>query len=495
MPDEIQNIFDDVVELKKANPWLGSFALTDNEVKETIKLISRVIFGAIKLDNFFSELKKVVRKDEGVVKKLALSAITNRFLPLQEQLGNVEGLLEKLGSSVKEVTKPIPDRPEVKEKTVISFSPQDDEEIKKIISTVGVSQNVHDYNSLAELIIAESGYDLGGDEVILARLKNMVIARLKDIRDELETAEALKKSRKIGGLAMTDEEAKRIINLVKEKISQGLLSKIEEKPTTVKPAIIFPQKKPFAPVKTTLEAKKNGAPRPETEIRKIEPLKTEIIKASPIMMPQIEEEDGLPVIKMPPGEELKVKPRPVILAEKIISEVKEAEQPFFTRPLPNQPVKIEKIIPVISPTIARPQPLPEPQPKIRSLAPPKARRYGKPSVDGVRVEPILVGPVEELGTMTLINFRRLGETPHQAIAKIKEKVDLLEKDSYAKKIAGVEAWHKNEINRFYRLLGQASLNQGVSIDDIISARLRENKPTLSIEEFNSVMELNRSLRY
>ena len=73
MPDEIQNIFDDVVELKKANPWLGSFALTDNEVKEIIKLISRVIFGSIKLDNFISELTKIVRKDESIVKSSLFS--------------------------------------------------------------------------------------------------------------------------------------------------------------------------------------------------------------------------------------------------------------------------------------------------------------------------------------------------------------------------------------------------------------------------------------
>src|SRR3989344_2916533 len=242
MPDEIQNIFDDVVELKKANPWLGSFALTDNEVKEIIKLISRVIFGSIKLDNFISELTKVVRKDENIVKRLAVMAITNRFLPLQDRLGDVEGLLEKLGSSVEAVTKPIKIEAKIDNGPTISFSPQDDEEIKKIISTAQAPAEVNDYNSLAELIITESNYDLKGDDVILGRLKNIVIARLKDIRDELETTEALKKGRKIGGLEMTDEEAKKIITLVKEKISQGLLAKIEEKPLTEKSAITFPQK-------------------------------------------------------------------------------------------------------------------------------------------------------------------------------------------------------------------------------------------------------------
>ena len=485
MPEEIQNIFDDVVELKKANPWLNSFALTDNEVKEIIKLISRIILGSVKLDNFFPELKKVVRKDEGLVKKLALTAITNRFLPLKEQLGDVEGLLTKLGGSMEAVSESIKTQPEINNQPVISFSPQDDEEIKKIISAVGVARPVYDYHSLAELIMAESGYDVKGDEVIFGRFKNIIVARLKDVRDELETTEALKKSRKIGGLEMTNEEAGRIISLIRDKIGQGLLDLTKEKPAEARKAIIFPAKKPFVRGKITLAAKKRessvreeriGEELEETKINNLSKEQPEPVGVR--ATPEIMEEDGLPVIKLPPGGELLAKPR---FVSQIINQfpqpLKSPAQPkFVTEPETNLPS-------------------PQPQIKIRPIQPPKAMRYGKPSVDGVRVEPILVGPVEELGMMTLINFRRLGETPHQAIARIKEKVDLLEKDSYAKKLAGIEAWHKSEVNRFYRLLGQEGLRQGRSIDDIINERLRENKPTLSVEEFNSVMELNRSLRY
>jgi len=485
MPEEIQNIFDDVVELKKANPWLNSFALTDNEVKEIIKLISRIILGSVKLDNFFPELKKVVRKDEGLVKKLALTAITNRFLPLKEQLGDVEGLLTKLGGSMEAVSESIKTQPEINNQPVISFSPQDDEEIKKIISAVDVARPVYDYHSLAELIMAESGYDVKGDEVIFGRFKNIIVARLKDVRDELETTEALKKSRKIGGLDLTEEEAGRIISLIRDKIGQGLLDLTKEKPAEARKAIIFPAKKPFVRGKITLAAKKRessvreeriGEELEETKINNLSKEQPEPVGVR--ATPEIMEEDGLPVIKLPPGGELLAKPR---FVSQIINQfpqpLKSPAQPkFVTEPETNLPS-------------------PQPQPQIRPISPPKVMRYGKPSVDGVRVEPILVGPVEELGMMTLINFRRLGETPHQAIARIKEKVDLLEKDSYAKKLAGIEAWHKSEVNRFYRLLGQEGLRQGRSIDDIINERLQGNKPTLSVEEFNSVMELNRSLRY
>jgi len=45
------------------------------------------------------------------------------------------------------------------------------------------------------------------------------------------------------------------------------------------------------------------------------------------------------------------------------------------------------------------------------------------------------------------------------------------------------------------LLGQESMRQERGIDDIINERMQDGKPTLSIEEFNSVMELNKDLRY
>lgn len=495
MAEEIQNIFDDVVELKKLNPWLAAFALTDSEVKAIIKLISRIIIGSIDISDFYSEMKKIVRKDDEMIKKITMAAIKNRFVPIKGQIPGVDELINQLGGLIavemKQEEQKLPDQ--TSSNSSISFFHEDDEEIKQIMATGNLSANVHDYASLSELIISESGYSLDGDEVIFGRLKNIIIARLKDIRDEIETLEALKKSRKIGGLEMTDEQAKKILTIVKEKISQGLLSKVEKAVEEKKP-ISFPTKKPFVTGKITLDAKKNlDNHQSISELKKVAEKKVEkpTTQLSKLL---IEEEDGLPVIKFPQGDDLMVKPKVVDLhvtkssvavAQPVINStlVKSLEKPQIN--------KIEEI----TSEVQKPIPTPQPQPMTQSTLPPKSIRFGKKLVDGVRVGGMLVGPVEELGTMTLINFRRLGETPYKSIAKIKEKIDLLEKDSYTKRLQGIEAWHKSEVNRFYRLLGQESMRQERSIDDIINERLIENKPTLSVEEFNSVMELNRVLRY
>lgn len=495
MPEEeIQNIFDDAIELKKVNPWLAAFALTDNEIKEIIKLISRIILGSVRMDDFFSEMKKVIRKDEESIKKITISAINNRFLPLKDQISGVETLLSKLGESNIEIKEENKTQAVLKPSAPVSFFHEDDEEIKQIISSSTESFNVHDYSSLAELVISESGYSIDGDEIILNRLKNAIVARLKDIRDEMETMETLQKSRKIGGLEMTPDQAKKIITLIKEKIDQGLLTLVEQKTESLS-AINFPVKKPFVNGKTTLEAKRNNviSQTPVSDLKKVEERKVE----KPILpsVLQIEEEDGLPVIKSPQGDDLMIKPKIVNFGtEKTISSVTSIskEKTFPSIPsIPPSPVKPLNI----EPEIVKPAIVPQPQPMPKSTPMPKTVKFGRQSVDGVSLGKMLVGPVEELATMTLINFRRLGETPHRITAKIKEKINLLENDSYGKKLEGIDAWHRSEVNRFYRLLGQESMRQGRSIDDIINERMQENKPTLSIEEFNSVMELNKDLRY
>lgn len=381
-------------------------------------------------------------------------------------------------------------------KTAISFSPEDDAEIKQIIFSSNVSTPLNDYDALAYEIITSSTYNVSGDGVMSSRLKNMIVARLKDIRDEMETLEALQKSRKIGGLEMTSVEAKDIMALIKEKISQGVLAHLAEK-TALLPTLSFPQKRPFVKEKMTLAEKKNesiGAPK--SELKKV--IEGKVEKPILTLTPHIDEEDGLPVIKFPSGDDLMIRPKTISFnREKKILPPKSAENngvlmsPVNSfKPIISKPAEIKAIA---KPPIVVPQPQPQPSPG--SATWPKSSRSDKPAVDGVRLNTVLVGPVEELGTMTLINFRRLGETPHQAMAKIKEKISILEKDSYAQKLAGIAAWHKNEINRFYRLLGQESMRQGRSIDDIINERLSQNKPTLSTEEFNSVMEINHSLRY
>jgi hypothetical protein len=120
---------------------------------------------------------------------------------------------------------------------------------------------------------------------------------------------------------------------------------------------------------------------------------------------------------------------------------------------------------------------------------------GKPKIEDVRYQAKLTGPVEEIYTMTLTDFRRLAPTPALATEKILEKIELLEDESFTRRVEGIRAWKENEISRMYVALGHQSMEERKSIADIIAERQRGNQPTLTEAEVEAVIELNRKLRY
>ena len=67
--------------------------------------------------------------------------------------------------------------------------------------------------------------------------------------------------------------------------------------------------------------------------------------------------------------------------------------------------------------------------------------------------------VDELRYMDLIGFRRLCKTPEDIVSKVKEKINLLEEENYAKRLDGIKAWRQNSVNKIYLEIGHESINQ------------------------------------
>lgn len=120
---------------------------------------------------------------------------------------------------------------------------------------------------------------------------------------------------------------------------------------------------------------------------------------------------------------------------------------------------------------------------------------GKIKMEDVKYVPKLMGPIDELGEMNLVNFRRLSQDPKEATAKIEEKIKFLEQDRYAKRIEGIKAWRKSPINKLYLEIGQEGIIVARGIENAIKAREKSKKDFLTLAEFNSIMELNKRIRY
>lgn len=125
----------------------------------------------------------------------------------------------------------------------------------------------------------------------------------------------------------------------------------------------------------------------------------------------------------------------------------------------------------------------------------KRDRQAPSPMKEMKFKPQLVGPVEEIKNLTLSDFRKFDDDPKAAVKKVIYKIDLLEKDSYQKRQEGIKAWRESEVNRLYLELGKLAMEQGRSISEIIKAKQSKNEPSLTMEEFEALLDLNSELKY
>ena len=338
------------------------------------------------------------------------------------------------------------------------FSAADEEEINKF-GAANSPKTVPNYTLDANKIIG--GFSSAPRDPDLARrLSAAVISRLRDLRDDLELKELLTKDISLGGLGLTADKAAELVRLIKNPSSGSI--KAPSKPAGEQRDIAAAEK---------IVPKDTQDQKPPVDLDFGEPEEAEEeISEEPASGNThgfgIEMEDGLPVLRTPQG----------------ASGLSEAENN----------VKIQ-------PENARALPAASPAPFIAKKTIPlsvlNAKTAGRPNLDDVKLHRKLSGPIDQLAEMTLIEFRRLGNTPSAATEKVRNMIELLGQESFDKRHQGIAAWQESEVCSFYRLLGQAAMNEGATIEEAIKDRLVSGKPTLTLDEFNAVMELNRHLRY
>ena len=132
-------------------------------------------------------------------------------------------------------------------------------------------------------------------------------------------------------------------------------------------------------------------------------------------------------------------------------------------------------------------------PKIAPVAP--AGEQSRVRMDDVRVAPTVMGPIEELRFLDLVNFRRLAPTPVEATNKILAKIKLLEKSGYDRMTAGIAAWRQSETNRVYLKMCRESAFKSKPLSAIIANCLAQKEDCLNQEEIDAVMSLNAKLLF
>jgi len=259
-----------------------------------------------------------------------------------------------------------------------------------------------------------------------SRLRTIILTYLKDIRDKRETRDVLEKKVALGGMSFTPERAIKLVNFIDQLEAESKqkddLSKKEIKPAVQKIGVSKIQKLPAC------------ADRP----------------------PKIEKKE---VRKEDVEEKLLAPPPPAIIEKEHIfkKSIKPTIQFIKPKPVVEEKPKIQSKIKPIRPFSAVKAPIKAPSLQVK-----------KPQIQDIKYKPKLVGPIDELKSLTVSDFRKLSSDPEVAVEKIQNKIDLLGEESFTKKIEGIKAWQQSPINKIYLLIGQASILKNKSIDQIIS---------------------------
>lgn len=124
----------------------------------------------------------------------------------------------------------------------------------------------------------------------------------------------------------------------------------------------------------------------------------------------------------------------------------------------------------------------------------RAVKKGHKRLDDVKFVPKVMGPLEELQYLDVLNFRRLGTSPQERTTKIFNKVKLLEKEGYGKMIEAITAWKKSPVNRLYLRNVQLAISKGDAVKEFVDNN-REGGNNLSFEEIEAIIGLNSRLTF
>jgi len=423
---------------------IKEFNLSDEQIDILFDILRKIVFKQIELDQLLKALESLNLGEEQT-KKIAVEILKKRVLPLSDYLKvNTLSYIKEWGGDI-----PV-------------------DELSELVKTE--SQGKINVDNVINQITKETGLELQ-DDVLKNRFKNIVLSFIRDVRGSTETIIVLKRSSKIGGIGLKEEMVDKIMRVLKKE---------DQRVQTAS----FPTKKIINTEKAKALMKLPS--------QKLLELETKVLKITK------EKNDPISLLKKNDKQLLVKKTKKIdIKEEKTAQDVEEVIKKFQPQRISPSPVSALKYQPIkenVEEEIKEKEKLPVVSGKNSPVLSRKLEEPNKTMVGGISNRPKIYGPSDELKSISLVDWRRWG-TPQEVISKIKEKIDLLADDSLIKKAEGIKAWKESEINNLYLEIGEESINEGNSIEETIKERQKEDRKTLTEEEFNAVVELNQKLRF
>jgi hypothetical protein len=293
------------------------------------------------------------------------------------------------------------------------------------------------------------------DPTIEKKFRNLVASRLREVRGDKEVRYFLTVPKEEGGFGLDDKSAEAVLFIIK-KYLEGLHST---------PSVMEPPKLPTEKVIPPTHPVKPVAPPREADI--ITPATPPVAKIS-----QKDLDEALNKLFAKPSE------KPV--------------EPDLVAPVPPVVTPVAPAPPVVTPVAPAP-PVVTPVAPVPPVVHQVMKVESAKTLDEVKWTPKLVGPVEELGTMDIVNFRRLGATAEASLMSIREKITNLSNESWLRGVNGIRAWRNSPIYMVYASMGVEAILDNLPISQVIVNRQVKNLAVLTINEFVAINEFNHTL--
>ena len=349
------------------------------------------------------------------------------------------------------------------------------------------------------------------DPNVKNRFVEAIESWLRGIRDIPELKEVLMRSDKIGGVNMSEPVFFELYDLLKAKQEEINKDKPDFSPIDlqvqppVRAGIVEEQEidvaaKPKLPpsiFKSETQDVRIEDLLKEKGIQYQELAQKEAIKRELGGFARVPETGGEMVKEIEEKEEFlqtkkELEPPQVSQAAQLESDFTFPEEEILEKPIsaPQPPVAAPSVQPAMPSQTIEPKPIE--QVKVEAPAPfiKNIDSQARPKMEDVKYNARLIGPIEELSALSIIDFRRLSKNPQDAAKKIMGKLDLLEDESIVKKVEGIKALKTSPLYKVYADFMNQAISQVKSIEQVIGTL-----NTLTLDEYKAITDLNKNLKY
>ncbi len=131
------------------------------------------------------------------------------------------------------------------------------------------------------------------------------------------------------------------------------------------------------------------------------------------------------------------------------------------------------------------------KPTLQDVTKPVVNQNLTSSSDNISITKKSVGPLDELRTFDLKDWRRLSNNPAKAGEELLSKFMILKKESILSFLDGVEAWRQSPLFSMYKEIIATCISNKQKIKDYLFNQDKNN--ILSGEEFDELVKMNKNL--